>query len=68
MKKKLLLTYGLTYNEQYYQMIDESLINGQKKQAESFFKSLPKEEKKKYLIRLNDNGDTEQLNFFINLI
>lgn len=66
--KKLLLTYGLTYNEQYYQMIDDSFLNGQKKQAESQFKALPKEEKKKYLIRLNDNGETEQLNFFINLI
>jgi len=40
--KKLLKSYGFTSDMQYYEMIAESFLNGQIKQAISQFKAMPK--------------------------
>ena len=40
--KKLLKTYGLNSDMQYFEMIVESFINGQRIQAVEQFKAMPK--------------------------
>lgn len=44
--KKLLKQYGLNSDMQYFDMIIESFINGQRSQALSQFKAMPKETRK----------------------
>lgn len=51
--KKLLKIYGFDTNEQYYDMISESEVNGQFSQAKDQFLALPRAERKecvKYFI------------------
>lgn len=47
--RKLLKTYGLTSDMGYFEMIVQSVINGQHKQAEDQFKAMPKANRKDFL-------------------
>jgi len=47
--KKLLKDYEFNSDMQYFEMIAESLVNGQITQAKAQFKALPKENKKAFL-------------------
>lgn len=47
--KKLLKDYELQTIEQYYHMIIDSVINGQRTQAKELFSKMPKEYKKGYI-------------------
>ena len=47
--KKLLRVYGFNSDMQYYEMIAESYINGQKAQALQQFQELPKANKKEVI-------------------
>ena len=47
--KKLLKTYNLKTREQYFDLIIESVINGQRTQAKAQFKTMPKYEKQMFL-------------------
>lgn len=44
--KKLLKEYNLTSNAEYYEIVQESFINGQLKQAREQFKAMPRENQK----------------------
>jgi hypothetical protein len=58
--KKLLQEYGFNSDMQYFEMIAESFLNGQKEQAINQFKALPKEYKKKLLISIiSENWNCE---------
>ena len=46
--KKLLKSYGFNSDMQYFEMIVESVINGQRKQAIEQFKALPKKERQNF--------------------
>jgi len=47
--KKLLKKYGLNSDMQYFEMIVESVINGQRTQAKDLFTSLTKSERKSFV-------------------
>ncbi len=47
--KKLLKTYGLKDDTQYWDMIEESFINGQRQQAHSQFCAMPKVVRKAFV-------------------
>lgn len=44
--KKLLKDYGFNSDMQYFEIIIESIINGQRQQAKEQFKAMPKNERK----------------------
>ena len=48
--KKLLKQYGFNSDMQYFEMIVDSVINGQRTQAKEMFCEMPKENKK-YFVR-----------------
>jgi hypothetical protein len=50
--KNLLKRYGFNSDMQYYEMIAESFLNGQRTQALAQFKALPKNNKKQLLITI----------------
>ena len=47
--KKLLKEYDLTEVYQYYDMIIDSVINGQREQAKNQFLAMPKDYQKRFL-------------------
>jgi hypothetical protein len=47
--KSLMKMYDLNSDIEYYEMIVESVINGQRTQAKEFFNKMPKENKKSFL-------------------
>ncbi len=47
--KKLLKSYGFTSNRQYFEMIAESVVNGQRTQAKEQFLAMPKSERKEFV-------------------
>ena len=47
--KKLLKQYGFFSDMQYFEMIVESVINGQRTQAKELFAKLPKIEKNNFI-------------------
>ena len=53
--KKLLKDYGFNSDMQYYEMIVESVINGQRTQAKTQFNALPKNEKKTFIKAIYGN-------------
>jgi hypothetical protein len=53
--KNLLKTYGFQNMPQYFDMIIESVINGQRTQAKEQFKAMNKENKKCFLIHIFNN-------------
>ena len=71
--KKLLKTYGLNSDMQYFEMIVDGVINGQRTQAKEQFKALPKVERKNFVKALTfgfwPHGlDKQDVNTFIDLI
>jgi hypothetical protein len=50
--KKLLKAYGFNSDIQYFEMIVESVINGQRTQAKEQFKAMSKENRKGFLTSL----------------
>ena len=70
--KKLLKEYNLNSDMQYYEIILDSITNGQRNQAINQFKALPKANKKQFVVAINTNWDTQLLNtekeLFINLL
>lgn len=67
--KTLLKEYDLNSDMQYFEMIAESVINGQRKQAIKQFKAMPKDKIKSFLKTIYGNwqsGLSEQdKNIFI---
>ena len=47
--KKLLKSYGLNSDMQYYELIVDSVINGQRTQAKEQFKAMSKKERKQFV-------------------
>jgi hypothetical protein len=47
--KKLLKAYGFNSDMQYFEMIVESVINGNRQQAKEQFKAMPKEGRVRFL-------------------
>lgn len=47
--KKLLKQYGLNSDMQYFELITDSFVNGQRKQALNMFIALPKTDKINFL-------------------
>lgn len=56
--KKLLKQYGFFSDMQYYEMIVESVINGQHTQAKEQFLAMPKADKKTFLTALLSDWKT----------
>jgi hypothetical protein len=70
--KKLLKTYELNSDMQYYEMIIDSVINGQRTQAKEQFKAMPKDNKKMFinanLSNWNSGLSEQDLAMFIAII
>ena len=71
--KKILKTYSLNSDQQYFEIIVESYINGQFSQAKEQFNAMSKEYKKQFVkssLTFWQNGLTQNqiLNFFFPLI
>jgi hypothetical protein len=47
--KKLLKMYGFNSDMQYFEMVAESVINGQRAQAKEQFKAMPKDNRKQFI-------------------
>ena len=47
--KKLLKKYDLQSEHEYFEMINESLINGQRKEAKEQFLAMPRNNRKTYV-------------------
>lgn len=48
--KQLLASYEFTNVQEYFSMITESVINGQRTQAKEQFKALPKQQQKEFMV------------------
>lgn len=71
--KQLLASYYFTDIQQYFSMITESIINGQRTQAKEQFKALPKEQQKCFIVLIYDRNpdfvlSNEDRAFFMNLL
>lgn len=56
--KKLLKQYGFTSDMQYFEMIVESVVNGQFQQAKAQFTALPRTERKEFVCAILFNWST----------
>ena len=56
--KKLLKSYDLNSDQQYYEMIVTSVINGQRTQAREQFKAMPKANRKEFVISIFSSWKT----------
>lgn len=56
--KKLLKEYGFNSDMQYFEMIVESVINGNRTQALEQFKAMPKQYQKEFIKALYGNWTT----------
>lgn len=70
--KKLLKLYSLNSDMQYFEMIVESVINGQRTQAKEQFKAMPKDAQKAFLRAIFGEWDSglsdKDAHMFINCI
>ena len=70
--KKLLKAYGLNSDMQYFELIVESIINGQRTQAKDQFKAMPVGSRKSFVKSIMGYWSTpltlDDKNMFINLI
>jgi hypothetical protein len=69
--KKLLKSYNFTSDQDYYQMVYESKVNGNFSQAKEQFKAMPKENRKdcvKYIFALHDNELNDTTEWFFDLL
>lgn len=56
--KKLLKLYDLNSDQQYFEMIVESVINGQRSQAKEQFKAMPKNDRKNFVKSITSYWET----------
>lgn len=56
--KKLLKLYNFNSDMQYFEMIVESVINGQRTQAKEQFKAMPKDAQKAFIRSLFGDWDS----------
>jgi hypothetical protein len=56
--KKLLKAYGFNSDMQYFEMVVESVINGQRTQAKEQFKAMPKDYRKSFVKAIYGNWTT----------
>jgi len=56
--KKLLKDYGFNSDMQYFEMIVESIINGQRTQAKEQFKAMSREYRKQFIKACTDDWNT----------
>lgn len=71
--KKLLKAYGYFSDQQYFEMIIESVINGQRSQAKKQFNAMPRANRKQFVICIVSGYWYHSMNvtdcaMFINLI
>lgn len=70
--KKLLKEYNLNSDMQYFEMIVESVINGQRTQAKEQFKAMPKSDRKGFITAITTHWKTGLTDndkaMFINLL
>lgn len=52
--KKLLKDYEFNSDQQYFDMIVESVINGNRTQAKEQFKAMPRKEQKCFIVAIYD--------------
>lgn len=65
--KILLKQYEMESPSQYFDMVRESRLNGQHKQAKEQFKAMPKESQKRLVEELSQE-DHEEFMFFFRLL
>ena len=53
--KKLLKDYGLNSDQQYFEIIVESVINGNRTQAREQFNNMPRKVRKAFIISIYGN-------------
>ena len=56
--KKLLKSYQLNSDQQYYEMIVESVINGNRTQAKEQFNAMPKVNRKQFVLSIYTDWQT----------
>lgn len=71
--KQLLASYDFTNVQEYFSMITESVINGQRTQAKEQFKALPKEQQKCFIVLIYDRNpdfilSNEDRSMFMNIL
>ncbi len=66
--KKLLKSYGLERPYQYFGIVVESIINGQRKQADEQFLAMPKQYRKEFIVYIWANDQDEHLERFVDLL
>lgn len=70
--KKLLKDYGFNSDMQYFEMIVDSVINGQRTQAKEQFKAMPKENQKAFVRSIHTSWctglDARDKEFFFNIL
>lgn len=65
--KKLLDAYEFETTEQYYEMVQDSYINGQKKQAKEQFLAMPKDNRREFVFHLGI-AESDLFRFFLNFL
>lgn len=58
--KKLLKDYDLFCDQDYYEMIETSIINGQFEQAFNQFKAMPKDNKRSFIVQMAETNNLPQ--------
>ena len=70
--KKLLKSYGFNSDMQYFEMIVESVINGQRTQARKQFNAMPRQDRKNFVKSVYSNWVTglheSDKEMFLNLL
>ena len=70
--KKLLKQYGFKSDMHYFEMIVESVINGQRTQAKNQFNAMPRKERKAFVVSIYGSWDSglsdSEKAFFMNLL
>jgi hypothetical protein len=56
--KKLLKDYGLNSDMQYFEMIVESVINGNRTQAKEQFNAMPRKVRKAFIVSIYGNWES----------
>lgn len=56
--KQLLKNYGFNSDMQYFEMIVESVINGQRTQAKEQFNAMPRKVRKAFLVSIYGNWES----------
>lgn len=56
--KKLIKEYGYNSDHQYFEMIVESVINGNRTQAKEQFNAMPRKDRKSFIVAIYGNWIT----------